>query len=138
MRMTHQIEQTASNAFFQQLYRYTFVGAVAFCFDFGTLFALTYFLGIHYLISAGIAFFVGLSVNYAFSIKWVFDRRSIQDKRMEFLLFAFIGLAGLGLNELFIWYFTEVVRFHYLESKIVSTIFVYLWNFFARKYSLFR
>jgi putative flippase GtrA len=136
--MTRQIEQTAPNDLFQQLYRYAFVGAVAFCFDFGILFALTRFLEIHYLISAGIAFFVGLSVNYALSIKWVFVRRSIQDKRMEFFLFALIGLAGLGLNELFIWYFTEVTHFHYLASKIVSTVFVYLWNFFARKYSLFR
>ena len=136
--MTRQIEQTAVNDLFQQLCRYSFVGAVAFCFDFGTLFALTHFLRIHYLVSAIIAFVVGLSVNYALSIKWVFSRRSVSDKRMEFLLFSFIGLAGLGLNELFIWIFTETFRFHYLASKIVSTIFVYLWNFFARKFALFR
>lgn len=136
--MTRQIEQTAPNGFFQELYRYTFVGAVAFGFDFGALFVLTHFLGIHYLVSAGIAFFLGLSVNYVLSIKWVFDTHSIQDKRMEFLLFALIGLAGLGLNELLIWIFTEIARFHYLASKIISTVFVYLWNFFARKYSLFR
>ena len=114
------------------------VGAIAFAFDFTSLFALTQFGGVHYLVAAGIAFLIGLSINYALSIKWVFNRRSIQDKRMEFLLFALIGLAGLGLNELLIWLFTEIARFHYLASKIISTMFVYLWNFFARKYSLFR
>ena len=124
--------------FYQQLWRYTFVGAIAFAFDFGSLFALAHFGGVHYLVAAGIAFLIGLSVNYVLSIQWVFTRRSIGDKRVEFLLFAGIGLAGLGLNELFIWLFTEIVGFHYLASKIASTVFVYLWNFFARKYSLFR
>ena len=136
--MTLQMEPIASNALFQQLCRYTFVGAIAFAFDFASLFALTHFGGIHYLVAAGIAFLIGLSVNYALSIKWVFSRRSIGDKRMEFLLFALIGLAGLGLNELFIWIFTEIAIFTTSRRRSVSTVFVYLWNFFARKYSLFR
>ena len=136
--MTLQITQSAPNALFQQLCRYTFVGAIAFAFDFVSLFALTHFGGIHYLAAAGIAFLIGLCVNYVLSIKWVFNKRSIGDRRIEFLLFAGIGLAGLGFNELFVWFFTEITRFHYLLSKIVSTAFVYLWNFFARKYSLFR
>jgi putative flippase GtrA len=131
------MEPIASSALFQQLRRYTLVGAMAFAFDFASLFALTHFGGIPYLIAAGIAFLIGLSINYALSIKWVFSRRSIGDKRMEFLLFALIGIVGLGLNELLIWIFTEVASFHYLASKIISTVFVYSWNFFARKYSLF-
>ena len=133
-----QMAQSAPNALFQQLGRYTFVGAIAFAFDFVSLFALTHFGGVHYLVAAGISFLIGLFVNYALSIKWVFTRRSIGDKRIEFLLFAGIGLAGLGLNELLIWIFTEIARLHYLVSKIVSTVFVYFGNFFARKYSLFR
>jgi putative flippase GtrA len=136
--MVLQIEENAPNALFQQLCRYTFVGAIAFVFDFISLFALTHFGGVHYLVAAGMAFIIGLSVNYALSIQWVFDKRSIGDKRLEFLIFAGIGLAGLGLNEALIWFFTEITRFHYLVSKIVSTVFVYLWNFFARKYSLFK
>lgn len=127
-----------SSATFPQFCRYTFVGAIAFAFDYCALFGLTHYLGVHYLLSAGLGFLIGLCVNYALSIKWVFSRRSVGNKNLELLIFALIGIAGLGLNELFIWYFTEVVRFHYLESKIVSTVFVYLWNFFARKYSLFR
>jgi putative flippase GtrA len=136
--MMVQIRQSAPDPLFQQLCRYTFVGAIAFIADFGSLFALTRFGGVHYLVSAGIAFVIGLSVNYALSIKWVFNKRSIGDRRIEFLIFAVIGLAGLGLNELFIWLFTEIAHFHYLASKIISTALVYLGNFFARKYSLFR
>ncbi|MFQ6003571.1 MAG: GtrA family protein, partial [Candidatus Zixiibacteriota bacterium] len=56
----------------------------------------------------------------------------------ELFIFSLIGIVGLGFNELFIWFFTEKVHLYYLLSKIVSTFFVYLWNFFARKYILFR
>jgi len=70
-----------------QLFGYTFVGGMAFTVDFTLLFVLTDILSIYYLISAAIAFLLGLTTNYILSIIWVFRR----------------------------------------QSKIVSTIFVYLW-----------
>jgi putative flippase GtrA len=120
-----------------QLFRYTFVGGIAFSIDFGSLFALTEFLNIYYLVSAAIAFLLGLTTNYSLSVLWVFDKRSVRSRWVEYGIFGFIGLIGLGLNELFIWFFTEDVHFHYLISKIISTVVVYFWNFFARKITLF-
>lgn len=121
-----------------QLFRYTFVGGVAFIVDFGSLFVLTDLFGIYYLISAAVAFTLGLATNYVLSTIWVFSRRTLRNKWFEFGIFALIGIVGLGSNELFIWFFTEHVHFHYLQSKIVSTVLVYLWNFSARKFILFR
>ena len=121
-----------------QLFRYTFVGGIAFIVDFTLLFLLTDIFGLYYLVSAAIAFLLGLATNYALSISWVFRRRTLNNRGYEFVVFALIGIVGLGFNELFIWFFTESIHLHYLESKIVSTIFVYSWNFFARKFILFR
>jgi len=121
-----------------QLFRYTFVGGFAFVVDFGTLFLLTEIFHIHYLLSAAIAFILGLITNYFLSIKWVFSIRSIENKKIEFLLFSIIGLIGLGLNELLLWIFTDLILIHYLLSKIITAIFVYLWNFIGRKYLLFN
>lgn len=121
-----------------QLFRYTFVGGFAFVIDFGSLFVLTEFFHIYYLISAAIAFLLGLTTNYILSILWVFDKHKVQSRWMEFLIFGAIGLIGLGLNEVIIWFFTEKIRLHYLISKIISTIVVYCWNFFARKFTLFN
>ena len=56
-----------------QLFRYTFVGGVAFIFDFGSLFILTEYIKIYYLVSAAIAFIIGLTINYLLSISWVFS-----------------------------------------------------------------
>lgn len=121
-----------------QLFRYTIVGGFAFIVDFCSLFIFTEFFNVHYLVSAALAFLLGLTTNYILSIIWVFDRRTLSSRWIELGIFAFIGVIGLGFNELFIWFFTEYVHFHYLMSKIVSTVFVYLWNFFARKFTLFR
>jgi putative flippase GtrA len=121
-----------------QLFRYTFVGGFAFIVDFSLLVILTEFCGIHYLISTAIALTIGLSINYCLSVIWVFDKRKLANKSIEFTLFAIIGIVGLGLNELFIWLFTEFAGFHYLISKIISTAIIYLWNFFARKFILFN
>jgi len=121
-----------------QLFRYTFVGGFAFIIDFGTLFILTEYLHVYYLVSAAVSFLLGLSTNYCLSILWVFDKRNVRSRYIEFFIFGFIGLIGLGLNEFFIWLITEKIGINYLISKIITTALVYCWNFFARKLTLFN
>lgn len=123
---------------FIQLFRYTFVGAIAFIADFGSLYFLTDILGFYYLYSAALAFIIGLIINYILSILWVFKSRTVTNSSIEFLIFASIGIIGLGLNELIIWYATERISLYYLNSKFISAIIVYLWNFLARKYTLYK
>ena len=121
-----------------QLFRYTFVGGVSFVGDFGSLFLLTKIAGLHYLLSATIAFTIGLSINYILSILWVFKSKTINNRSLEFLIFAVIGIVGLVLNVLIIWFSTEQLNIFYLHSKLISTAIVYFWNFLARKYILYR
>ncbi len=121
-----------------QLFRYLFVGGAAFIVDFLSLFILTDFFGIYYLISAAIAFLLGLIANYFLSISWVFNKRKLKNRHIEFGMFAIIGIVGLGLNEIFIWFFTQDLQVYYLISKIFAAIIILFWNFFARKYVLFR
>jgi putative flippase GtrA len=127
-----------TNSTLLQLFRYTFVGGFAFLIDFGTLIILTECFHINYLVSAAIGFTFGLVVNYLLSIRWVFNRRAYDNRILEFLLFGLIGIIGLGLNELFIWILTDLLVIYYVLSKIITTIIVYLWNFFARKVFLFN
>lgn len=106
--------------------------------DFGCLFLLTEYAGLHYLLSATIAFIIGLSVNYLVSTLWIFQKGKVKNRYVEFLFFTLIGVVGLGLNELIMYVFTDLMDVHYLLSKIISTVLVFLWNFLARKYMLFN
>lgn len=130
------VHSTDSTLF--QLIRYTFVGGLAFVVDFGLLYILTEYIHLHYLVSATVSFIAGLIVNYIISTSWVFNKKTIKNKRLEFFIFFLIGLAGLGFNNLFLWLFTDYFAIYYLISKILTTIIVYFWNFFARKYILFN
>jgi putative flippase GtrA len=121
-----------------QLFRYMFVGGAAFIVDFVSLFILTDFFGIYYLISAAIAFILGLIANYLLSVSWVFNKRTFENRTFEFGIFAIIGIVGLGLNEVFIWFFTQDLQIYYLFSKIFAAAIILFWNFFARKFTLFR
>jgi putative flippase GtrA len=121
-----------------QFFRYIFVGGVAFIVDFTSLYVLTDFFGIYYLYSAAAAFILGLVVNYFISISWVFNKRKLNSKTIEFSVFAMIGIVGLGLNEIFIWFFTDELNLFYLVSKILAAIIILFWNFFARKITLFN
>ncbi|OPY27438.1 MAG: GtrA-like protein [Methanobacterium sp. PtaU1.Bin242] len=121
-----------------QFFRYIFVGGIAFIVDFGSLFIFTDIFGLYYLISAAIAFILGLITNYILSINWVFNRRTLNNRTYEFGLFTIIGIIGLALNEFFIWFLTAEIGFYYLISKIIAAIIILFWNFFARKLTLFR
>ncbi len=111
---------------------------VSFALDFGILVILTEVVHLHYLISNGIGFMVGTTLNYTLSIFWVFSRRSIRNRNLEYWLYIFMGLSGVGLNELFIWLFTEQLYLYYLISKILAGSTVFVFNFITRKFLLFH
>ncbi|MFC1898064.1 GtrA family protein [Candidatus Cloacimonadota bacterium] len=122
-----------SDKIYIQLIRYAFVGGLSFIADIGALYLLTEFAGLHYLLSAASGFIVGLIVNYSLSVKWVFNVDITERKLSQFLIFGIIGIVGLGLNELIIWFITEKLQVYYLYSKIISTVIVLFWNFLARR-----
>ncbi len=121
-----------------QLFRYGFVGGAAFLVDYGVLVLLTEVFGMHYLLSATISFILGLVTNYLLSVVWVFNNRTLGNRWAEFTVFAIIGVIGLGLNALIMYVCTDKIGIHYMISKIISTVIVFFWNFFARKVVLFK
>jgi putative flippase GtrA len=120
-----------------QLFRYTFVGGLAFIVDFLALFLLEQYAGLHYLVANLIAFTLGLTTNYALSVLWVFDRRVLENKYAEFVIFALLGVMGLGLNEVVLYLFTGLFGLYYLVSKVIATGVTFVWNFVSRKVLLF-
>ena len=116
-----------------QFARYFAAALVGYFFDFGTLIILHELFGVHYLIAASCGFTLGLIVVYILSNKYVFGETKIKSRTVEFGLFALIGLVGLGILNLLMWILTDYLSVMYLISKIIATVFVYIWNFFARR-----
>ncbi len=117
---------------------YFLLSFLAFGLDYTVLFLLTEFLHFSYLLSGACGFFVGVIVTYLGSIFLVFEERRIKNASLEFMIFALIGLVGLGLNHFFLWLFTEKIGLYYLISKFFSAGFIFISNFNLRKFFLFH
>lgn len=121
-----------------QLFRYGFVGGIAFVADAGCLFLLE-LTGMSYLLAAAFAFGVGLLVNFALSKALVFKGSATKSSTgTEFVVFLITGVIGLGLTEVLMYVFTERLSFYFMVSKVIAAAIVLIWNFVARKVILYR
>lgn len=120
-----------------QLFRYFGSSGVAFVIDMSLLYAITEWLGVHYLVSNIIASVTAMVSNYLLSVWWVFSKRRVGNRAAEFSIFMLTGVAGLGLNQLLLWLFTDVVGLYYMISKFIAAVIGYLSKFFVRRSLLF-
>lgn len=118
--------------------KYLVAGGLGFVLDYGTLTLCYEVLGVHYLVAATCGFLVGLIFVYISSNKWVFDTRKMKNRRVqEFLIFAVIGIIGLGLTNLFMWGLVDGLGVYPLIAKLFTTGVVLMWNYGARKIILY-
>lgn len=124
-----------------QFVRYMVTGGLAFAVDYG-LFVLCYDnFGLHYLIANLVGLVAGLVINYIMSVVWVFSecKRVLENKKTaEFGIFAVVGIAGIGINQLLMYLMVGNLDWNAKVSKIVAAALVLMWNFGARKLMLFR
>jgi len=117
--------------------KYTSVGVSTFALDLALLFILTDVFRVHYVLSAGIAFCIAVSLNYVISRRFVFGgtERGMQSGYVMFLLIAAVGLlAVMGLM------YISVDRFglNYIVSRVLIAGLVGFWTYLMNLYWNFR
>lgn len=126
---------------FQQFLRYLVTGGLAFVVDFGLFALCLYVFEWHYLLANLVGLLAGLVLNYLLSVAWVFNdcNRVLEKKKaVEFAIFAAVGFAGVGLNQLIMILMVGLFAWNEMISKIIAAGVVLMWNFGARKLVLFR
>lgn len=124
-----------------QFIRYLFTGGLAFVVDFGLFALCLYIFEWHYLLANFVGLVAGLILNYALSVGWVFtacERKLEKKKSAEFAVFAMVGFAGVGINELLMLVMVDVFEWQEMLSKMAAAVIVLMWNFGGRKLILFR
>lgn len=154
-------ENNSKKALIAEFLRYAIVGGIAFVVDFGVfaLFRELIFGGENgtaaITVSTAAGFIAGLAVNYILSMLMVFrtEKQQKQGRNMRaVLIFAIVGVIGLGLTELLQW----LGEAKLLEStfgkelneainglgayavKIVVAGIVLIWNYVGRKIFVFK
>jgi putative flippase GtrA len=116
---------------------YGLASAIALAVDAGLLFVLVRFFGWWYLAAATVSFTVGLGVTYVLSVTLVFASRRVENRRVEFVTFAAIGIVGLVINNAVIYVGVRHLGLDYMVAKAIAALFTFAGNFLARRQLLF-
>ena len=134
---------------FIQFFRYLFVGGLATVVDWVLLFGFEKLIvsltdsaavptAAKY-IAAFIGFAAGLLVNFLLTRAFVFNSQTARagNTAGEFAGHLIVGVIGLLLTELFLW-FGDLLSVHFMLSKVVATVIVFFWNSRARKFIVYK
>ena len=117
----------------EQFMKFAVVGILSFGVDWLLLVALTELLHIDYLVSTSISFVVSVALNYALSMKYVFEHRDDMSRKREFTIFAILSAIGLGLTDVLMFAGVTLLNIAYQAMKVIATFCVTWYNFFTRK-----
>lgn len=115
-----------------QILKFGVVGVIASFVDMGILVILKEHLYIDVLLASTISFCVSVIVNYLLSMTFVFKSKN-QSKLKEFVIFVFLSIGGLCLNQLILWIGIKFISVYYLIVKLFAMVFVTIYNFVTRK-----
>ena len=115
-----------------EIIRFCISGGVCFLVDYGTMVLFKECFGFNYLIATGIGFTVSVILNYLMCVFWAFENVNKNNKK-AMALFLITSIIGLGLNELFMWFFVDIIVIHYMISKIITAALVMIWNYVTKR-----
>ena len=117
---------------FWEVFRFVPVGGGCFLLEYGLLYTLTEYAGLHYLWSSAIAFVVSLLVNYWLCVAVVFQGAGKQSFSQRFL---FIGssIAGLAINQACMWLLVDKAGLYYMVAKLITSAIVMVWNYILKR-----
>ena len=116
-----------------QIFNFGIVGVIATIIDFGFLYLFRDICHFHLVIANTLSFCISVIFNYFASMAFVFDVDKNKSKKRNFILFVIFSVIGLILNDIIVYFVTEIVGLYYMLSKIIATIFVMIFNFVTRK-----
>jgi putative flippase GtrA len=118
--------------------KFGLVGTLGLVTDFGVTYLCKEKLKWNKFIANSLGFSFAVIQNYYLNRVWTFNNND-QHVVLQFSKFVFVALAGLALNNLFLFFFLKYTRGKYFYwCKIAVTAIIFIWNFFANSFYTFR
>jgi putative flippase GtrA len=123
---------------FRELITYGIASAIALAADTGLLLLLTQRAGWDYRPASVVSFAIGATVAYVLSVTFVFSSHRLRNRTVEFGTFVALGLVGLAINSLVIFFAVGVLGMKILIAKAMAAACTFATNFALRRQFLFR
>ena len=127
----------------KQFFSYFFVGGMAALVEWGMFFAFSNLLHIYYQGATVLAFFFSTMTNWWLGRTLTFKDSAYQSKKQKELVLIFgVSAIGLFLNMILMYVWVSLLGmntdFRKMIGKVAATGIVFFWNFFIRKYVVYR
>lgn len=120
-----------------QFLRFFIIGGFAAVLDILLLYVFTDFLGIYYIISSVISFFIVTTLAFFSHKKITFDCDRVDILR-QLIVFFGVNIGGLALYIGILYIGTDMLGFYYILVAIVDKFIVLGWNYTLNKLITFR
>lgn len=116
-----------------QIFKFGIVGVVATIIDFIFLYLFKEICNLNVVVANTLSFVISVLYNYWASLTFVFDVNENKSKSRNFIIFIICSVIGLGINDLIVWFVTDMLNIYYMTSKVIATLVVMVFNFVTRK-----
>ncbi|GAM98686.1 hypothetical protein U91I_02321 [alpha proteobacterium U9-1i] len=118
-----------------QFVRFLIVGAIATSAHYTVLIVLREVFGVDPVIGTVIGYATGTIVSYLLNRRFTFETRPAFGRGLA--KFVLVNVVGAGLNAMIVWLATSVGA-HYMVGQVIATGLVFVFNFAAARYFVFR
>ncbi len=117
--------------------KYSTVGASTFVLDLLLLYVFTDLWGIGYVLAAGVAFVIAVSINYFLSRRFVF-KQTTRNHQTGYTNFLGIALGGMLLVMGGMYVCVSLLELNYLLSRIAIAAVTGFWNYLLNLFVNFQ
>lgn len=123
---------------YRRVIKYICAGGTAAAVDLGILYALTDFFGVHYLVSATLAFLVAFGVSFTLQKFWTFGNEDMKRVHAQLALYLTIAVINLFVNAGFMYFLVDIVGIWYFLAQIIVGATIACYGFFLYRHVIFR
>jgi len=121
-----------------EFFRFALVGILGTLINLSILYIFTEFIGIYYLVSAIIAFFVAVTHNFILNKIWTFKEKINHLFTKKYIQFFIVSIFSLVINLIFLYIFTEFLSIYYMISQALAIGISFIANFIGNKIWTFK
>ena len=124
--------------FLTKILKFGIVGFIGMCLDFLVTWLLKEKLRLNKYLANSLGFTCAVINNFYLNLKWTFQVGGNQGTNVYLVKFILISIIGLGLNNSFVYLFSDRLKINFYVSKALAVVCVFIWNFSANNYFNFN